>query len=86
MAHEVNVKFHTTVVAHKDIKIEIKTDNIKLGTMLISKGNVEWVPKSKSVNKKRLSWQEFDELMKLKGHTAKKKKRKKSSRAAESIN
>lgn len=73
MAHEVNVKFHTTVVAHRDIKIEVKTDDGKLGTLLISKGNIEWLPKSKSVNKRRLSWQQFADLMEKSGKPAKTK-------------
>jgi hypothetical protein len=73
MAHEVNVKFHTTVVAHRDIEIEIKSNTGKLGTLLISKGNIEWLPKSKSVNKKTLSWPKFAELMELEGLPTKKK-------------
>ncbi|MBI5639803.1 MAG: hypothetical protein HZA17_05195 [Nitrospirae bacterium] len=73
MAHEVNVKFHATVVAHRDIEIEIKTNMGKLGTLLISKGNVEWLPKSKSVNKKRLSWPKFAELMESEGRSTRKK-------------
>lgn len=78
MAHEVNVTFNTAVVAHKDIKIEIKTtDGGKLGTLLISKGNIEWLPRSKSVNKKRLSWNKFAELMESKGQQTKTKKIKK---------
>jgi hypothetical protein len=59
MAHEVSAKLHTKVVAHKDLEIEVKTVNngtsSKLGTLLIGKGNIEWLPKGNSVNKKRLT-------------------------------
>jgi hypothetical protein len=45
MAHEVRVKVDTAVVAHKDLEILVRTDGDKLGTLLISQGNVEWLPK-----------------------------------------
>jgi len=57
MAHEVRARINTTVVAHKDLEIAVKSNGSKLGTLLISKGNIEWWPKGRYVNKKRLSWQ-----------------------------
>ena len=52
MAHEVSAKLHTKIVAHKDLEIEVKTIDggkpSKLGTLLISKGNIEWLPKGNS--------------------------------------
>ena len=74
MEHEVRAKFHTKVVAHKDLEIIVKTDGSKLGSLLISKGNVEWLPKGNFVNKKRLSWTKFAELMESEGRTVKAKK------------
>ena len=75
MAHEVIAKLHTKVVAHKDLEIEVKTidggKSSKLGTLLISKGNIEWLPKGNSVNKKRLSWAQFAELVEKYGKTVK---------------
>jgi hypothetical protein len=75
MAHEVNAKLHTKVVAHKDLEIEVKTidggKSSKLGTLLISKGNIEWLPKGNSVNKKRLSWVQFAALVEEHGKTVK---------------
>ena len=41
MAHEVRVKIDTAVVAHKDFEVVVRNDDGKLGTLLISKGNVE---------------------------------------------
>jgi hypothetical protein len=78
MAHEVSAKLHTKVVAHKDLEIEVKTVNngssSKLGTLLISKGNIEWLPKGNSVNKKRLNWVQFSALVDEYGKTVKVKK------------
>lgn len=57
----------TKFVLNKDVKVDVKKDGRKLGTALISKGNIEWVPSGNSVNKKRLSWAKFAELMVAEG-------------------
>ena len=60
------------------MEIEVKTITdgkpSKLGTLLISKGNVEWLPKGNSVNKKRLTWDKFAKLIEDEGKTVKAKK------------
>lgn len=71
MAHEVRAKIDTKVVAHKDLEIVVRTDTGKLGTLLISKGNVEWLPKGNYVNKRRLSWSKFAEFMEEHGRPVK---------------
>ena len=71
MAHEVRAKIDTAVVAYKDLEIMVKTSNGRLGKLLISKGNVEWLPKGNSVNKRRLSWAKFADLMEAQGKAAK---------------
>ena len=73
MAHEVRVKIDTAVVAHKDFEVVVKSDEGKIGTLLISKGNVEWLPKGNHVNKRPLSWAKFAELMEQHGRPAKAK-------------
>jgi hypothetical protein len=73
MAHEVYVKINTAVVANKDLKVVVKTDDGKLGTLLISRGNVEWVPKGNYVNKRRLAWAKFAEVMEKHGKLIKTK-------------
>lgn len=67
MAHEVALDISTKFVLNKDVKIEVKKDGRKLGTVLISKGNIEWLPVGNSVNKKRLSWSKFADLMAAEG-------------------
>ncbi|TAJ85324.1 hypothetical protein [Reyranella sp.] len=67
MAHQVTLDISTKFVLHKDVEIEVKKDGSKLGTLLISKGNIEWVPARNSVNRKRLSWQRFAAMMEKNG-------------------
>ena len=67
MAHEVTLDIATKFVLHKDVTVEIKKDGKKLGSVLISKGNIEWLPSGNSVNKNRLSWERFATLMESKG-------------------
>lgn len=62
-AHEVKVDLQSKLVQRQDIKIEVKKDSNKLGTILISKGNIEWLPSGNHVNKHRLTWTQFAELM-----------------------
>lgn len=73
MAHEVRVRIDTAVVAHKDLEIVVRSDTGKIGTLLISKGNIEWLPKGNSVNKKRLPWAKFAEFMAEHGSSVKAK-------------
>ncbi|CAQ46558.1 MULTISPECIES: hypothetical protein [Stenotrophomonas] len=63
MAHEITMDLATKFVLHKDVELAVRKDGKLLGTALISKGNIEWVPAGNSVNKKRLSWARFAELM-----------------------
>ena len=71
MAHEVTLDIATKFVLHKDVTIEVKKDGSKLGSLLVSKGNIEWLPAGNSVNKKRLAWEKFAELMEDKGKSVK---------------
>ena len=71
MAHEVTLNINSKFVLNKDIEVEVKTDEGKLGTLLISKGNVEWKPVGNSRNKKRLSWTKFAALLESEGKAVK---------------
>jgi len=63
MAHEVVLDIATKFVLHKDVRVDVKTDEGKLGTLLISKGNIEWLPARNRVNKYRMTWSKFAEVM-----------------------
>lgn len=75
MAHEVTLDIATKFVLHKDVKIDVKNTEGKLGTVLVSKGNIEWLPAGNHVNKKRLSWTQFAQLMVDNGSDVKIKKK-----------
>ena len=62
-SHDISFSIPQKFVLAKDVEFSVKSDGAKLGTLLISKGNIEWVPASKSVKKYRLSWEKFSELM-----------------------
>ena len=67
MTHEVRLKLHSRVIASKDIEISVRESSGKLGTLLISKGNIEWRPAWKSIRKHRLTWGKFAALMEGQG-------------------
>lgn len=71
MTHEVSLNINTKFVLNKDVEVDVKTNNEKLGTLLISKGNVEWLPSGNSVNKYRLSWKKLAKLMEEHGKQTK---------------
>lgn len=75
MAHEITLDIATKFILHKDVKIEVKNDEGKLGTLLVSKGNIEWLPKGNHVNKNRLTWTKFAELMEAEGKAVKIRKK-----------
>lgn len=75
MAHEVTLDIATKFVLHRDVEIEVKKDGAKLGTLLISKGNIEWLPKGNYVNKKRMGWAQFAALIEEHGSAARAKRR-----------
>ena len=73
MVHEVRLRIDTAVVTYRDFKVFVRTGDGKLGTLLISKGNIEWLPKGNWVNKRRMSWEVFAERMEQYGRHVKAK-------------
>ncbi len=65
--HDVSFSIPQKSVLSKDVEFDVRTDDAKLGTLLISKGNIEWVPANSVVRKFRLSWEAFAELMEGRG-------------------
>jgi hypothetical protein len=68
--HDVSFEIPQKFVLSKNVVFEIKSNNSKLGSLLISKGNIEWVPANNSVKKRRLSWERFAILMETEGKEA----------------
>ena len=69
--HDVAFAIPQKFVLSKDVQFNVKSDGAKLGTLLISKGNIEWVPASNTVKKYRLSWEAFDSVMQTTGNVQK---------------
>lgn len=65
--HDVSFSVPQKFVLSKDVVFEVKSDGTKLGSLLISKGNIEWVPANHSVKKRRMSWEKFAALMESEG-------------------
>nr|WP_314527601.1 hypothetical protein [uncultured Pseudomonas sp.] len=63
MAHEVKINLQSMLVQRQDVEVEVKKDGGKLGTILISQGNIEWLPSGNRVNKYNLTWTQFSEFM-----------------------
>jgi hypothetical protein len=61
--HEIVISNPNKSVLYSDVEFAIKSNGRKLGTLLLSKGNVEWIPTGNSVNRHRFSWEKFAELM-----------------------
>ena len=62
-SHDVSFIIPQKFILSKDVVFEIKSNGHKLGALLISKGNLEWIPASKSVKKRRITWGKFAALM-----------------------
>jgi hypothetical protein len=72
--HQVRARVDTKVIGPKDLAITVERNGKKLGTLLISKGNIKWLPKGNSINKKRVGWKRFSDLMETKGRSEKVRK------------
>jgi hypothetical protein len=62
MAHKVTFMLPRRELGREDIVFIIKKDDRRFGTLLISKGAVEWRPTNK-VYRRKISWDKFDQLM-----------------------
>ena len=73
-SHRVSIALPQKLVLSKDVTFEISSAGRKLGELLVSKGNVEWVPANASVKKRRLTWEKFARMMEEGGKLARIKK------------
>jgi hypothetical protein len=73
--HELTCRVPASIVVNKDLVIEIRSDDELLGNLHISRGSIDWAPANTTTRGRTLSWERFDELMRLHG-TAKRIPRK----------
>ena len=62
MAHKVTFNVPTRELGREDIVFVVLKDERRFGTLLVSKGAVEWRPTNKKYRRK-ISWDRFDQLM-----------------------
>ena len=61
--HSVEAKVSGPIsLKNRDIEFVVRQDRKKVGTLFVSKGNIEWLPARKSA-RRRLRWARFDSLM-----------------------
>jgi len=53
-------------VLNADLTIEVESDGEKFGELRISRGSIDWVPRSHR-RSFRLEWEQFDEIMRESG-------------------
>ena len=63
MANNVTVKIPNMTIGNPDIYIQAKNDDELIGTLTISKSFIEWKSKNKKYGKRRMKWQEFDNVI-----------------------
>lgn len=66
-AHELTCRVPSTLVVNKDLVVEIRSDDELLGNLHISRGSIDWAPANTSARGRTLSWEKFDEIMRLHG-------------------
>ena len=65
--HEIDLEVPQVVtVLHKDVTIRVWEDDELLGTLRISKGSIDWRPKSARYVR-RMGWSKFDRVMEERG-------------------
>ena len=71
MNHHVTVNFAPRAVTKKDIEFVVKADGKKLGKLLISRGNIEWLPAGSHTYKRTMGWNRFAAVMQQEGRRRK---------------
>lgn len=66
--HEIQMTVPKVDVSRVDVEMEIWEDHVKLGTMLLSRGDLRWQPSStQRRNARQVTWAQFDAWMRSVG-------------------
>ena len=71
MKHQVIAKYAPRILNKKDMVLVVKADGKKLGELMISRGNIEWLPSGGRLYKQTMRWSKFAEVMQREGTTRK---------------
>ena len=66
MAHDVTITLPERKLGKADVTFSVKRDGYMLGTLLVSKGAIVWVPSGHEFGHK-MSWSTFDLVMQENG-------------------
>ena len=66
MAHKVTFSVPGRTLGREDVEFVVEKDGVRFGTLLVSKGAVEWRPTNK-VYRRRMCWDRLDALMRESG-------------------
>lgn len=66
MAHKVTFSVPERTLGREDVEFVVEKDGVRFGTLLVSKGAVEWRPTNK-VYRRRMRWDRFDAQMRESG-------------------
>lgn len=62
MAHKVTFNLPRRELGREDVRFVVEKDGTRFGTLLVSKGAVEWRP-SNGKYRRRMRWDKFDQWM-----------------------
>lgn len=66
--HEVKLRTHGTIeVGYGDFEFEVLEDCAKLGTLKVSKGSVDWLPRDKKTTHYKMEWADLAKLIQAHG-------------------
>jgi hypothetical protein len=60
--HDIEIEIPPKVVLNSDVRFVIRSDDEKLGELLVSRGSIAWAP-GHSPNAIHLQWERFDAVM-----------------------
>ncbi len=64
--HDVTVDLPTRFVLRSDVTFVVRSDDVKLGELQVSKGSIDWLP-GNGRTCARMRWEKFNDLMKSAG-------------------
>jgi hypothetical protein len=60
--HDIEIEIPPKVVLNSDVRFVIRSDDEKLGELLVSRGSIAWVP-GHSPRPVHVQWERFDAIM-----------------------
>jgi len=70
--HEITMSIPSHDVVNKDVTITVKSNDVRLGKIKVSKGSIDWWPKRNTTNFYTMSWERFQEVMEANGRQVRK--------------